>query len=38
MSDAEKDFLRDDELVSDPYPYFAALRNRWPVQTAIDSH
>ena len=32
MRDTEKDFFRDDELVSDPYPYLAALRNKCPVR------
>ena len=32
MRDTEKDFFRDDELVSDPCLYLAALRNRCPVR------
>jgi hypothetical protein len=31
MSIESKDFFRDDELVSDPYPYLAALRGKCPV-------
>ncbi|MEZ0052373.1 cytochrome P450 [Mycobacterium sp. MAA66] len=30
-SPTDMDFFRDDRLVADPYPYFAALRNRCPV-------